>query len=229
MPVAVIPADNLPMFLNRVAKLAAYTLTDSEHDAIRFGLRDTDETKDKWYDYPILGEARIDLAFANGSDEKNITIRYDADAAVRAMIDHLVIILQHYHPDPKACRLPKLIEKAFPTDAALAGNRVVACDDKHLAQCLECREVRSNFQGKRWTELVARNGRPPRSAAGPGFLTQDARTYFFPAYLIAAARDRDPEWLEIARSGGISEERFTPLQRRIAEFVADLTDGHHAS
>lgn len=143
-------------------------------------------------------------------------------------IDFLVRILQSYHPRQGTDKLEDLIARAFSSVAGFDANCVLACDETHLAVCAECQEAQRTFQGKSWTELGVATERLPRYFAGLGFLRPEARQFLFPAYLIAALRDKDAEWLEIARSAGISENTFAVPQRDLIEFVVQVASQEKA-
>jgi hypothetical protein len=216
-----IPEDHLQRFLTLLAKIVSYPINDGDRDAIRFGIRDTDEEQNRWYDYPLFGTPPVYLGFACAGRER-LALRWQMQEPVGQRIEALALILQHYQPDGEMKELEGLCGRAFIGITYPAGTSLLSCDAAHLAICPECQEVRAIFEGKHWSELVSGSNRPPRYYASLSLLRPEAYPLFYPAYIMAALRDQDREWLDIARQAGLTEEGLTVLQRELLRFADHL-------
>jgi hypothetical protein len=224
MTVGWIPEDNLALFLRLVSKFTDYSWTDGDWDAVRFGIRDTDEKHQIWYDYPLMGTPPVHLDFACASAPPRLVVRWETHENIAARIEALSLILQHYHAQDGTDEFERLIETAFGEVAYPHGNSPLACDPAHLAVCPECQEAQQIYREQHWTELVGDKQRPPCGYADLYLLTPEARRFFFPAYLTATWRYKNTAWLDHAIHAGISTSGFTMLQRELVEFVVHIVE-----
>jgi hypothetical protein len=220
-----IPQANLSLFLERVSTLIGYGFDDWDWDAIRFGVRDTDLKQDRWYEYELSGKPPVELAFAKAEDAKRLRVKVETEDRTAVRINALTRIMQCYEEAIGTQDLETLIEAAFIETSLPDQDKIVACDAAHLARCPECQEALAFFGGKHWIVLLKENTSLPSplpgSYAGLGFLTLEARRFFFPAYLVKAIRDKDKELLEEAL-GNLGQETWTPLQQQLIEFARHL-------
>ncbi len=220
-----IPESNLLLFLERVSARIGYRFEDWDWDAIRFGIRDTDLNQDRWYAYELSGTPPIAFAFARTEEAGRLRVNVAAEERMAVRIDALARIMQCYDPTTGMRDLETLIEAAFPATPRPDPNHIVACDSAHLAHCLECQDALACFRDKHWMDLLREETPLPRSVAGLGFITLEARRFFFPAYLVRALRDQDAELLEIAL-GSLERETWTPLQQELLDFARSLLHGN---
>lgn len=89
--------DNLQLFLNLLATSIDYAIDDGDQDAIRFGIQDTDEAQNIWYDYPLFGNPPVYLGFARTNCLSRLVIHWETEADTGAKIEALMLILQRYH------------------------------------------------------------------------------------------------------------------------------------
>jgi hypothetical protein len=218
MSIGWLPEGNLQLFLQRLSEFTGYAFADWDWDAVRFGLRDTDEARNVWYEYPLMGTPPVQLAFARLSPAR-ILVRWQTEEALDARIEALVTILQHYPAEPGTQDWERLMERAFAEVAAPEEKNLLRCNAAHLKHCPECQDAQATFRGKHWKDLLGEETQLPSYNAGPILLQPEARRYFLPAYLIAALRERDSEWVEIGRTG-LPDESFTVLQRELLHFLS---------
>ena len=51
--------DNLQLFLTLVARFIGYAMDDSDWDAVRFGVGESDVRANIWYEYSLIGNSQI--------------------------------------------------------------------------------------------------------------------------------------------------------------------------
>ncbi len=216
--------DNLRLFLERGSALIAYPFDESDWDAVRFGVRETSVARNEWYEYELFGEPSVKFAFAEEGDGRRLRIDVETIAPVLTRLEALARIMQCYE-ETSTATLEILTQAAFLETLEPFQGELMGCDDERLAICFECQEVQEFFSGKRWADLLQGDYWLPMGYAGANFLAQEARRYFFPAYLVVAIRNtniryrRDDIDYEI---GLVKQEKWTPLQQALIEFATYL-------
>ncbi len=213
--------ENLRRFLGRISQIVEYRFEDWDWDAIRFGLTDTSAAGSRWYSYDLLGVRRIGLRIAVDGDERRLRVIVDSDDTSMSSIDAVVAIMQRYEDEKESSGFASLAEDAFGSIPVPNWKKIVACDAAHLSICDECQEASSFFTRRSWSSLSGAKIGLPRTTAGLGFLTAEARRYFFPAYLVRAFRDNDAELLEIA-TDHVHLGHLTPFQHELVIFAESI-------
>jgi hypothetical protein len=211
--------DNLHLFLERVSALIGYRFEDWDWDAVRLGVRDTDLQRDQWYEYELSGSPSVKLTFAHAGDAKHLTVKVESEEHTAIRIDAIARIMQCYDEVRGTQDLEILIQAAFIETPKPDEDEIVSCTAAHLAICPEHQEALAFFRGKHWMDLVRGDDPLPRSP----FLSQKARRFFFPAYLVAAIRDHDGDLLETALSS-MGKETWTPFQQELIEAATYLPE-----
>ncbi len=130
----------------------------------------------------------------------------------------LAAILACYRPEAADLGLAELITREFGVWPRPADDALLGCSPEHLAQCPECREALATFGEARWEDLAAPD--LPLGYADAALLSDDARRYFLPAYLLAATRTRSTAALDELLSAGVAgREGWSALRRRLVGFV----------
>lgn len=93
---------------------------------------------------------------------------------------------------------------------------LLACTPEHLAECLECQEAFQNFAGKAW-DAPLRGWKVPAGFADILLLSQRAKAYFAPSYLLAAVDNGDMELLDLAERALVGSREPIPSNTVIPE------------
>jgi hypothetical protein len=213
--------DNCHLFLERVAARIANRFDDWDWDAIRFGIQDTDDRQDRWYEYELIGMTTVALALAEGKDADRLHVRVQTEGSVATRISAIARIMQCRAPLTSTRELEILVGAAFIEMPRPSGDEIVSCSAAHLAKCPEHQETLSFFRVKHWLTRVQEGDRLPNGYADLGFLTPQAVRFFFPAYLIAAIREHDEFLLDMALRR-VENMTWTPLQGELIDFAQYL-------
>jgi hypothetical protein len=213
-----IPRTNLKLFLTIIASKIHSPFEEEDWDAIRFGIKNTDEATK--YAYTLFGEQQVTLLFFQHSTSQNVEVQFQTEEHLHALVEGIGRVLEVYSPTSTE-RIEALVEEAFARNSHPPKQRITSCTMEHLEICIECQEVMEIFQGKHWKELVADGKEPPKSWAGPSFLTEEARRYFLPAYLVSEFRQQGDFEIYFERDAELLCQ--TPLQKalvRVALYLA---------
>jgi hypothetical protein len=88
--------DNLAPFLRFVAIRAKYDLLPEEIQAIQLGVRETDQERERWYDYEFTGDRMIRLSFATDPGSSVVFWRAECPAEMRDAIEVAARLMQEY-------------------------------------------------------------------------------------------------------------------------------------
>jgi hypothetical protein len=88
--------DNLAPFLRFVAGRAKYDLLPEEVQAIQLGIRETNQERDRWYDYEFAGANTVRLSFAIDPGSSVVFWRAECPADVRVAIEVAANLMQEY-------------------------------------------------------------------------------------------------------------------------------------
>lgn len=66
---------NLKPFAETVAFFAGYRFVECYRDAIFYGVIDTDEEVDRWYEYEFIGNSVVELRFARNAETDEVHVR----------------------------------------------------------------------------------------------------------------------------------------------------------
>jgi hypothetical protein len=87
---------NLVPFLRFVAGRAKYDLLPEEEQAIKLGIRETDQERQRWYDYEFPGETLVRLSFAVDPGSSVVFWRGECPVEVREAIETAAGLMQEY-------------------------------------------------------------------------------------------------------------------------------------
>jgi hypothetical protein len=215
--------ENLRLFLERLAALIGCRFTEDDWDAVRFGVEDALPRDGAWYEYPLYGRITVQLAFAGMEHAERIHVRVEAPEPDLAHVLAMVRIMQCYSPRDESNDLEILAEVAFIDERPPADRRVTACSDAHFAVCTECQEAEAFYGGRHWRDMLSDRERLPQGFAGLGFLTPEARRFFFPAYLVRGLRDTEGTLIAEALDS-VKDAAWSPLQSQLIAFALYLAD-----
>lgn len=211
--------DNLKLFLEMASEVVGYRFDAWDWDAIRFGIRDTGRKQDIWYEYALVGTSPVHFSFAREGID-HLSLKVEAEAMILTRFEALTRITQCRFDGSMSQELENLIESAFASMSYPGDEHIMACEETHLAGCVECQEAFAFFRGKDWKELAREDASLPYHYGGPIFLTSEARRFFIPAYLITALRHSNREKLEAVLSLMPADQwEFTPLQQQLISFA----------
>jgi hypothetical protein len=88
--------DNLAPFLHFVAGRAKYDLLPEEEQAIKLGVRETDQERQRWYDYEFAGEKLVRLSFAIDPGTSVLFWRCDCPVEMKEAIEIAAGLMQEY-------------------------------------------------------------------------------------------------------------------------------------
>ena len=88
--------DNLAPFLCFVARHAKYDLLPEEVRAIELGVRETDQERDRWYDYEFAGDQGVRLSFATDPGSSVVFWRAECPGEMREAIEFAASLMQEY-------------------------------------------------------------------------------------------------------------------------------------
>ncbi|MBS2547441.1 hypothetical protein KGQ19_11215 [Catenulispora sp. NL8] len=72
--------DNLKGFLVALSSLAEYRFDNSDWDAIETGL-ESDSGDPSWFRYPLVGQAKIEIAISKQVEEGDVDVRVSIEGA----------------------------------------------------------------------------------------------------------------------------------------------------
>jgi hypothetical protein len=87
---------NLPAFLDMLATIVEYDFTPDEWNAVRFGVRETNDEQGHWYEYEFAGASRAHFKLARSSGSSIITLHLESDAETESRVEVVVLIAQRY-------------------------------------------------------------------------------------------------------------------------------------
>ena len=213
--------DNLSRFLDRVSALIRFRFQEWDWDAIRFGVRDSDAEQNRWYEYELNGQPSVNLAFAHAGNGKRLCVRIETDAIIAARLDAFARIMQCHQANNGTQDLQILVQAAFIDLSEPDQSKIVSCDEVHLAVCSECQDTLAFFTGKHWIDLLREGAWASYGDASYWMLAAEARSFFFPAYLVIAIRDNNRYLLEeVLRR--VEKELWTPLQQELIQYAVSL-------
>ena len=88
--------DNLAPFLRFAAGRAKYDLLPEEVQAVELGIRETDQERDRWYDYQLAGANTVRLSFAIDLGSSVVFWRAECPAEMRDAIEVAANLMQEY-------------------------------------------------------------------------------------------------------------------------------------
>jgi hypothetical protein len=88
--------DNLAPFVRFVAGRATYDLLPEEMQAIEVGVRETDQERERWYDYELTGDRSVRLSFAIDPGSSVVFWRAECPAEIRDAIEVAAGLMQEY-------------------------------------------------------------------------------------------------------------------------------------
>src|SRR4051794_17674417 len=88
--------ENLVPFLRFVAVRAKYDLLPEEEQAIKLGIRETDQERQRWYDYEFAGEKLVQLSFAIDPGSSVVHWRGECPVEMREAIETAAGLMQEY-------------------------------------------------------------------------------------------------------------------------------------
>lgn len=218
-----LPHTNLKLFLTIIASKITAPFEEEDWDAIRFGIQDTER-----YSYTLFGESNVTFAFSQHPRSQKVEVQFQTETNLYELVANMGRVLEAYSPTSTK-RIEALVEEAFAANSHPPTARVTSCTLEHLEICDECQEVMDTFQGKHWKELIANGKEPPYNCAGPCFLTQEARHYYFPAYLITEFREqcksKEQHYNNIKQhfEDDMNSICHTPIQEALLDFVFYLS------
>jgi hypothetical protein len=219
---------NLAQYCRNISRWIGYAFGDADWDAIECGLLGTSAERQQWYDYALFGDdiARLNVARIEGTSLVAVKV-----AVPEALVEDtiaLASVLRYYDRGRPDLGLANLVIAEFADLPMPKRGRLLACTREHLSQCSECQETRLTFSGKRWTDFATSSWNVPTGYAHIAFLSKEAKRYFFPAYLLAAAYRRDWDALDDALHAVPSDTAgWSRLQNYIIEIVTMETQDAH--
>jgi hypothetical protein len=233
-PETEITPEKLRPCLERAAALCGYTFDDWDWDTIRFALEETDRQQGHWFTYPFEGtQYRLVLELAQSSSSRDssdapaaISVRARPEEPTNTGASALCLVLTRCAFGGDETALEELIAQQFGNISFPDGeDQLLSCSAEHLSRCPECQEALAFFGGRTWKQLVQEEQYLPVGFADLSLLTQQARLYFLPAYLIAALQQSDlslfedtSEKVEWTRS----PQAPTPVQEELVRLLSGL-------
>jgi hypothetical protein len=86
--------ENLRPFFEFAASRAEYDLCELDWDAITYGLRGTNYEADEWFEYPLIGRERLDIAAAADPGSSVVFVRIAGSTDIA--LETAVALMQDY-------------------------------------------------------------------------------------------------------------------------------------
>ena len=91
--------ENLKPLLETVSLFVDYNFDGRDWLAINNGIRETDEEKDRWYEYQLIGKRRIEVKIANDPGSSVVMIQLQSEPDIEEKIQIAAFIFQNYRVD----------------------------------------------------------------------------------------------------------------------------------
>ncbi len=213
--------ENIVNFVKIVSERVGYNADEWDTDAVKFGLENTKESENQWFQYPLIGQITLELSYASGSNNI-IHVRGDVPAQIIPNIQAVLVILQVHCAEGETDDVEGLVVDAFKSSVRpkwLLGCSPAECRRSYF----EYSKILKAFSDMEWRDLTRENNRPPLNS-DLYLLNEQSLQYFYPAYLIASLRDWNAIWVEqiqrMEHEGWVSlPASATPLQRELQLFV----------
>lgn len=93
--------DNLKPFVETLSGFVGYSFDEWDWDAIYYGVRDTNEEVDRWYQYELIGDRKMKLWLARADGSFPIFVRVEADKDLEEKAAIAAGIMQSYYMSSK--------------------------------------------------------------------------------------------------------------------------------
>ncbi len=212
---------NLSACFLRITCLFNMPWSELDRDAVRFGVMDSNLETNVWFEYPT---SNMLFKLAYSLDQSSIHLQIKLPAELRDKMQATLRILQYYQPEQECFGLAPLIEEVFDNPLPKWETGV---DFRELQEYQgETEEALRFYSGRHWKELI-QHCELPCNFAGLYFIPDEARLFFFPAYLHCALKHKDVDVLYTAHS--CTNHRATPFtvsQRILTDFARDIIEEH---
>ncbi len=100
--------DNLKPFIETLSGFVGYRLDDWDWDAIFYGVRDTNDEEDRWYEYELIGDRKFKVRLARDAESDLIFVLVEADKDLEEKAAIAAEIMQSYYlyDEPKKRAYP---------------------------------------------------------------------------------------------------------------------------
>lgn len=88
--------ENLYAFLEMLSYIVDYDFTDSDWDAIEFGIINTSYEKGIWFDYSLFGKCNIDVSIAKDNESGLVFYRLLYDERFKGQVHLIAFITNEY-------------------------------------------------------------------------------------------------------------------------------------
>lgn len=88
--------ENLKPLLEVLSQLVSYNFDDSDWTAISTGLKGTDDEKNEWYSYSLIGRKTVEVEVAADNGSCVVHVRLHSELHVEEKAEVAISIFQNY-------------------------------------------------------------------------------------------------------------------------------------
>ena len=91
-----IDEENLNPVLTAIGWICDYKFEVDDWDAVKHGVKSVDESKDIWFEYPLIGKFEIRTRTTMEPGSSNYSLRVECDKDIKGELDMVTWIAQAY-------------------------------------------------------------------------------------------------------------------------------------
>lgn len=93
--------ENVHRFLRHLARVVEYEFDALDWGAVEAGLAVTDDDRDLWFAYPLVGDSRVDVELARSPDSHAVMVRVSGETDA-VMVGRIETLMSVFSENPRA-------------------------------------------------------------------------------------------------------------------------------